>query len=131
MPPAGPCPGTGGNLVIGKGGKTGVATLAERSSLVLVPLHGRDSLTVGPGHRRYQRPSRPHVGLVDPAPTRATSAELSYPQGRIHRITPASTGVGQPRTAGRKIRATSYANLLGAPAVMDVHQAMRASVRLG
>jgi transposase, IS30 family len=34
--------------VIGKRGKTAVATLVERSSrfLVLVPLHGRDALTV-------------------------------------------------------------------------------------
>ncbi|WP_226353099.1 IS30 family transposase [Pseudonocardia sp. ICBG601] len=37
-----------GDLVIGKAGKTAVATLVERTSrfLVLVPLHGRDSHTV-------------------------------------------------------------------------------------
>ena len=38
-----------GDLVIGKGGKTAVATLVARTSrfMVLVPLTGRDSLTVG------------------------------------------------------------------------------------
>jgi len=44
---------------------------------------------------------------VDPAPTRATSAELSSPEGRIHTDTPASTGVDQATTAGRKIRAST------------------------
>ncbi|MCF7552174.1 hypothetical protein [Pseudonocardia sp. WMMC193] len=43
---------------------------------------------------------------MEPAPTRATSAELSYPEGRIHHITPTSTGVDQAKATGRKIWAS-------------------------
>lgn len=50
-----------GDLVIGKGGRTAVATLVERTSrfLVLVPLRGRDSLTV----------SEAIISAVGPLPT--------------------------------------------------------------
>jgi len=49
-----------GDLIIGKGGKTAVASLVERTSrfLILVPLTGRDSLTV----------SEAIIAAVDPLP---------------------------------------------------------------
>ena len=48
----------------------------------------RSRLSTDPAVPTTQEPDRP----VEPAPTRATSAELSYPPGRISPATPASTG---------------------------------------
>jgi IS30 family transposase len=52
-----------GDLVIGKAGRSAVATLVERTSrfLVLVPLHGRDALTVGTAVIAATSPMPPHL----------------------------------------------------------------------
>ncbi|GLZ41917.1 hypothetical protein Acsp05_55410 [Actinokineospora sp. NBRC 105648] len=76
-----------GDLVIGEAGKTAVATLVERTSrfLVLVPLTGRDSLTV----------SEAIIAAVGPLPA-TLKQSLTWDRGSEMALHKDVTATGSP-----------------------------------
>jgi transposase, IS30 family len=77
-----------GDLVIGKGGKSAVATLVERVSrfVVLVPLSGRDALTVGDAVIAA-------TGMLPPQITRSLTWDCGSEMAQHARITAAGLPV--------------------------------------